>query len=340
MSRILKRPMFRKGGPTPEGLISLVEPRRQYAESNYMDLMQTPEEILIASVPERTYEMPTLSDISAKDIASIFTGGETKQKTTGFEKSPEARPSLKPKVELTDAELGINENDNNDSDLEQQIKNITGSDLKTVYQDLLPLFEKELGIDGDETRRQKYMQLAQLGLGILAQPGGNLASVIGRAGMKPLEGLSKISDMERKEKRLPKELALQAALRETEPGSFQKGVKDLMKLGLSKQKALEVMTERGEATKTATYEGTVKSLQEKLAEEGTVLNSSNARGTAIDLLKAERLGVPTYSFTPFPEKGAPETGAYYIMKNGQSGRYFKGKLLKPGEKGFTGDLPL
>ena len=44
MSRILKRPMFRIGGSTNEGILSMAQPRRQYAYSNYEDLMtQFPE---------------------------------------------------------------------------------------------------------------------------------------------------------------------------------------------------------------------------------------------------------------------------------------------------------
>lgn len=39
MSRILKRPMFRIGGSTNEGIVSMAQPRRQYADSNYEDLI-------------------------------------------------------------------------------------------------------------------------------------------------------------------------------------------------------------------------------------------------------------------------------------------------------------
>jgi hypothetical protein len=31
MSKILKRPMFRKGGPTNEGIVSMAQPRKKYA---------------------------------------------------------------------------------------------------------------------------------------------------------------------------------------------------------------------------------------------------------------------------------------------------------------------
>jgi hypothetical protein len=34
MSKILKRPMFRKGGPTNEGIVSMAQPRKNYAEGD------------------------------------------------------------------------------------------------------------------------------------------------------------------------------------------------------------------------------------------------------------------------------------------------------------------
>jgi hypothetical protein len=44
MSKILKRPMFRKGGPTNEGIVSMAVPRGKYANSNIQDLIkQNPE---------------------------------------------------------------------------------------------------------------------------------------------------------------------------------------------------------------------------------------------------------------------------------------------------------
>ena len=38
MSKIMKRPMFRRGGEVTEGIVNMAMPRRQYAESNYDDL--------------------------------------------------------------------------------------------------------------------------------------------------------------------------------------------------------------------------------------------------------------------------------------------------------------
>ena len=216
------------------------------------------------------------------------------------------------------------------------------TDLKTVYEDLLPLFQKELGAAEDEFSRQKYLELAKFGLNLLRQPGGpaggkrDLLGAIAASAEKPLEGYQTILAKEQQAKRLPKALALEAAMKEAEPGSIGKAVKDLKRLGIPENKAIEMATQTGSATKEQTYEAVIRNIQEGLVKNGIVTDDYAARTTAQELLIAERQGVPSALFEKFPAN--PIEGNYYIMKNGQSGRYYQGKLLKPGEKGFTGPL--
>ena len=216
------------------------------------------------------------------------------------------------------------------------------TDLKTVYEDLLPLFTKELGAAEDEFSRQKYLELAKFGLNLLRQPGGpaggkrDLLGAIAASAEKPLEGYQTILAKEKQAQRLPKALALEAAMKEAEPGSIGKAVKDLKRLGIPENKAIEIATQTGSATKEQTYEGVIRNLQEGLVKNGIVTEDYAARTTAQELLLAERQGVSAAAFEKFPAN--PIEGNYYIMKNGQSGRYYQGKLLKPGEKGFTGPL--
>jgi hypothetical protein len=215
-------------------------------------------------------------------------------------------------------------------------------DFKTIYEDLLPLFQKELGAAEDEFSRQKYLELAKFGLNLLRQPGGpaggkrDLLGAIAASAEKPLEGYQAILAKEKQAQRLPKALALEAAMKEAEPGSIGKAVKDLKRLGIPENKAIEIATQTGSATKEQTYEAVIRNIQEGLVKNGIVTDDYAARATAQELLTAERQGVPFSLFERFPAN--PIEGDYYIMKNGQSGRYYQGKLLKPGEKGFTGPL--
>ena len=126
-------------------------------------------------------------------------------------------------------------------------------------------------------------------------------------------------------------------MKEAEPGSIGKAVKDLKKLGIPENRAIEIATQSGTATREQTYESVIKNIQEGLVKDGIVTNVNAARGTAEDLLIAEKkYGIRAYQFEPFPKN--PVEGGYYIMKNGQSGRYSKGTLIKPGEKGFVDSL--
>ena len=74
MSKILKRPMFRKGGPTNEGVVSLAQPRRNYQYGS-------PEQ-LIKQYP--AYES-VIKDASAREaLTSAFAGqGRTKSDRLG-----------------------------------------------------------------------------------------------------------------------------------------------------------------------------------------------------------------------------------------------------------------
>jgi hypothetical protein len=99
----------------------------------------------------------------------------------------------------------------------QNLKETEKTEFRKRFEEFLPIFQEQLGPDADEARRQKYMQLAKFGLGLLAQPGGSLVEAIGRAGEKPLAGLETAAAREAEAKKLPKALALEAALKQIEP---------------------------------------------------------------------------------------------------------------------------
>lgn len=99
----------------------------------------------------------------------------------------------------------------------EDLKETQKTEFQKRFEEFLPVFQEQLGPDADEARRQKYLQLAKFGLGLLAQPGGSLVEAIGKAGEKPLTGLEKAAARESEAKKLPKALALEAALKQIEP---------------------------------------------------------------------------------------------------------------------------
>jgi len=104
------------------------------------------------------------------------------------------------------------------------------------------MFKSVLGSDQDELTRQRYLELAKFGTNLLAQGGGKrgLMEKIGAAGTQSLEGLSKIAAQERASDRQIKLAAIQAAMKEMDPGTVGKAVRDLKKL---------VPKEKGESSK-------------------------------------------------------------------------------------------
>jgi hypothetical protein len=169
----------------------------------------------------------------------------------------------------------------------------------------------------------------------MAQPGGSLTSAIGRAAEKPLEGVGEIISAKRAAERRPKELALQAALRETDPGTIGKSVRDLMKLGYTKDAAIKAVVERGggEATLAAVKARVIDGDAEALLD------------ITDDKTAARRIAKQMYKFGidfadiegKLPEKVEDyREGAYYIDE-GKLKRHSKGKLYSVGEKGFIAE---
>jgi hypothetical protein len=208
------------------------------------------------------------------------------------------------------------------------------SDLKAVYEDLLPLFEKELGPEEDEFRRQKYMQLAKFGLGLLAQPGGSLAEAVGKAGAEPLAGLEAAAAREAQARRAPKALALEAALKEVDPGALAKQVRDIKKLypDMKDSEIKKFIFERGTGTIERTIEDRINTYAEDLYDD-TIVGSKTAGRKAAEAIEKSGLGIGSFEKLPDSQDQLVE-GQYYIKKDGSLRRFDGEKLLTPSDKGF------
>jgi hypothetical protein len=222
-------------------------------------------------------------------------------------------------------------------------KNVSGdmseSDLKTVYADLLPMFKETLGVDDKEFTRDKYLELAKFGTSLMAQPGGSLTRAIGKAAEEPLAGLTRIGGEKRKAEQRPAELALSAALKESTPGSIGKAVRDLMKLGKTQEEAIKIATEQGSGVANTRLKfDVIKEIKDDMKRDFGL--EKGLRGAAQKMYDSEELGVMITDYEKLPkDKGDRKHGLYYVdPKTGKLGRYNKptGQLIEPGDKGFTG----
>ena len=207
------------------------------------------------------------------------------------------------------------------------------ADLKTVYADLLPMFKEALGTDDDELNRQKYLELARFGTNLLAQPGGDLTGAVGKAAAPSIEGLARIADAQRQADKLPAKYALEAALKEIEPGQIGKSVRDLMKLGYTKKQALRKIVDEGtgSATREQTLSREIDADASALLSGDIVKNEFEGRKLAKQLFK-EGIGIEEISKLPEDKDDLIEGGIY--IDKGIIKKYKKGKLYKRGEKGF------
>ena len=214
---------------------------------------------------------------------------------------------------------------------------LSEADLKTVYADLLPMFQETLGVDGDDFKKDAYLQLARFGTNLMAQPGGSLTASIGRAAEKPLEGVGELISAKRAAERRPKELALQAALRETEPGNVAKAYRDFKKLGYSDKEIKKYLIERGtgEATLAQVKARTIDGDEAALMD--ITNNKSDSRKIAQQMYKYGITYADVEGKLPEDKTNLVE-GGYYVDKIKGGGyvlkRHSKGVLYSVGEKGF------
>jgi hypothetical protein len=244
MSRILKRPMFRKGGTPNEGIMSgLKETRPGYATGVGPGLEQiiAGEKLKMSGKPYYTepYIQNKFDDYKSKffaiptekiDMAELggygFIEAPQSAEEAGIMKFIQTQPEeayklfKKGKLGNTDyskkqaeqikaaEEAGLDidfklpppipdpENNNNNNNSNKNSKEnliVPKSDTDTI-KDYMDMFKTALAEDPDEIRRQKYLQLAQFGANLLAQPGGDLAAAVGKAAEPSLAGLAKIQE--------------------------------------------------------------------------------------------------------------------------------------------------
>ena len=229
----------------------------------------------------------------------------------------------------------------------KQVNNSSGApisaaeDIKTVYEDLLPLLQSTLGVDDSELNRQKYLELAKFGANLMAQPGGNLVGAIGKAAADPLAGMTRIAETKRQGKRKPAELALATALdvwkdKATNP-TAQK-IKTLARLGNVSEE---------EVTKsflTSTGEKEIEAAQKKYLLDGADKRLGLKGGPALNyteqLTKLLNAGLHTMA-GKFSENapdredlGKEEIGNYYVDDEGNLIRWNGKEILFISDTGF------
>jgi hypothetical protein len=364
MNRILKRPMFRMGGRSDDGIMSLrpgYQEGNQVNEPSYFD--KSGLGMLLKGIGTEARKAGAgLYDLGAAPInlASRFFLGENPglsgAKFFGLGEEEGIDPEIsyllgvptkaKTSEMFGGKSLNLGSAEASETDAGKKIddkktivtaedgatQKLSDNDLKTMYEDLLPLFKSELSADDDELKRQKFLELAKFGANLLAQPGGDLTGAIGKAAAPSLEGLTRVAETRRRANEAAKTLALEAALKQAEPGSIRRQVRDIMALNpeLTQKEALNKVLSTGSATKERTSEDRISTYATDLYDDD-IVSSKTAGRKAAEAIEESGLGIGV--FEKDPGAGDRQVGSYYILKNGKVGKY-KGKT-KDGKEDFA-----
>ena len=358
MNRILKRPMFRMGGRSDDGIMSV---RRGYQEggdvgffTRIMDAINPPSGKVLKRMQD-VQKAPSLGEVLFSPSKAPLEFRTQAEADEFLEANPNnIRPikilgtgetiNLMGSAEAAETDAG------KDTDKKITVTNEDGAtqklsdnDLKTMYEDLLPLFKSELSADDDELKRQKFLELAKFGANLLAQPGGDLIGSVGRAAAPSIEGLTRVAETRRRANQAAKSLALEAALKQSDPGAIRKQVRDIMALDpdISQKDALAKVLSTGSATRESTAQGRVENNAAAILASGTVDNDLQAIQIAENI---EDAGKKVGDFRKDPGEGERKKGTYYVIKmpdgNFEIGKY-KGKdnkgqedFAEPGDEDF------
>ena len=361
MNRILKRPMFRMGGRSDDGIMSV---RPGYAEGDSVrdsikeeiypsSLLGTTNKVL-GNVNDFLYNntirrLANTAQFIGKTNPEYIEPRDSEEEmidlvlknrgldTDGINLMGSAEASEPDESDLPPSLRG-KKTDTIDSTDDGKTEKLSDNDLKTMYEDLLPLFKSELSADEDELKRQKYLELAKFGANVLAQPGGDLIGSIGKAAAPSIEGLTRVAEAKRKTNAGAKAMALEAALKQADPGTIMKQVRDIMRLDpdISQKDALAKVLSTGSATKAATSQGRIDDYATDLLESDYV-KDKKAGKSAAEAIEESGLGIGVFQKDP-GENYTP--GDYYIFKNGKVGKYVgkdkngKDDFAEPGDDNF------
>tara|TARA_R110000824_G_scaffold287068_1_gene475223 strand:+ start:108 stop:1382 length:1275 start_codon:yes stop_codon:yes gene_type:complete len=206
----------------------------------------------------------------------------------------------------------------------------TESDLMRAYKEYAPIFEKELGVSPEDTKKSLYLQLAKFGAGLAAQPGGDLVGAIGKAAMPAIEGAGATVKDQSTAKRQAKLLALQTAIKENEGGPLDKTLKTIAKAqgykGKDKlKKAYEDYTTftkndtTAKAAETKRYADQAKVIGLEGSNQNRYINESKQLASMYPNL----VGNFNEQLPDIGDLDEDNVGAYYVSPKGQFVRVVK-----------------
>jgi len=366
MNRILKRPMFRMGGRSDDGIMSI---RRGYQEGDQVTgpeykFSETPiakaGEGLVAYGPNAALAgildfvnvpLNTLGrafgynpGFSGTKQMDLLTGGRFSE-YTGYD--PDVAYFFGP----TSAKTGFTLPSMQKKDEEpvnripaptkkKKVPQDPEKELLDIYKENKGIIDEVMGNSDESTKRELYLQLARFGAGLAAQPGGDLVGAIGRAAEKPLEGVGQVLADKKKTEKDIRMLALQKSFDDMKEPEQVKFVKAIQKeYGLdSFAEAYDLVTKSKKSSAEINAENT---FYRSTAENMGVSTEGFRRemNRLDDMGLGSLIGEFTRADAALPEDPDDRVnGEYYVRPNGKAVRVVNGKLYSADEPQFTAEI--
>jgi len=370
MDRILKRPMFRMGGRSDDGILSV---RRGYQEGDQVKKETNPEykfsETPIAKAAEGAvaygpnaalagvldfFNVPLNTigrafgynpGFSGTKQMDLLTGGKFSE-FTGYD--PEVAYFFGPTSAKTGFTLPSMQKKEEEEPVnrlpvktkKEKVPQDPEKELLDIYKENKGILDQVMGSSDESTKRELYLQLARFGAGLAAQPGGDLVGAIGRAAIDPIEGVGKVLADKKKTEKDIKMLALQKSFDDMKEPEQVKFIKAIQKeYGFdSFAEAYDMVTKSKKSSAEVNAENT---FYRSTAENMGVSTEGFRRemNRLDDMGLGGLIGEFTRADAALPEDPDDRVnGEYYVRPNGKAVRVVNGKLYAADEPQFTAEI--
>ena len=335
MNRILKRPMFRMGGRSDDGIMSV---RRGYQEggdvgffTKIMDTINPPSGKVLQRIQE--VNKPRLSPFQKfiENVSNKPLEFRTQAEANEFlEANPE---NIRPIKLLSDDKI-INLESTNDTgepsnvpgtpivpNPQKKISTTGGETGEQSDQELIKsymdMFSEAMGESEEDVSRQRYLELAKFGANLLGQPGGDLVGSIGRAAAPSIQGLAEGAARKSAGDREIKLAGLKTAIAQMDNPTEEK-IKTLARMaGVEEKDVAKMMLDTDDGSN---FELEIKALEGSVGAENAFKIAEQISDAGLKLSQVKPI--------PVDKKGKPKEGApdgYYYDEDANIYKVEKGK---------------
>ena len=335
MNRILKRPMFRMGGRSDDGIMSV---RRGYQEggdvgffTKIMDAINPPSGKVISRIQE--VNKPRLSPFQKfiENVSNKPLEFRTQAEANEFlEANPE---NIRPIKLLSDDKI-INLESTNDTGEPSNVpgtpivpnpqKKISATGGETgeqsdqeLIKSYMDMFSEAMGESKEDISRQRYLELAKFGANLLGQPGGDLLGSVGRAAVPSIQGLAQGQADRSAANREIKLAGLKTAIAQMDNPTQEK-IETLARMaGVEEKDVAKLMLDTDDGSD---FELEIKALEGSVGAENAFKIAEQISDAGLKLSQVKPI--------PVDKKGKPKEGApdgYYYDEDANIYKVEKGK---------------